>query len=306
VLYTVLTISRSNLVRFGRSRAHFDGILPAHIRKTPLLLFGAFSCFFYFFHKKVEKARKSQVLHLPECFPRGSKKYIAFKSIKVHVYYGSTGKKRQVGVRLASKMEVPVFVKSKKVMKLASNLCHHASSVIIFAVRHRHCLSPHHRLSLSIAVRHRLLLSFTVHRHLSPSVTVRHCPSLSIAIHHCPSPSITVCHHPSLSITVRHCLSPSVIVYHCPSLSVAVRHCLSLSITVHRRPSLSVAICHCPSPSVTVHRHPSLSVAVHHCPSPSIISGHQVIDGHGSSSGHGWLWVVMGRHRHQSSVGVRW
>jgi len=29
--------------------------------------------------KNVEKAQKSQVLHLPECFSRQSKKYIAFK-----------------------------------------------------------------------------------------------------------------------------------------------------------------------------------------------------------------------------------
>jgi len=51
----------------------------AFIRKTPCLLFGAFSTFFMLFMKNVEKAQKSQVLHLPECFSRQSKKYIAFK-----------------------------------------------------------------------------------------------------------------------------------------------------------------------------------------------------------------------------------
>jgi len=55
-----------------------------NIRKTPCLLFGAFSTFFMLFMKNVEKAQKSQVLHLPECFLRQSKKYIAFKSISGH------------------------------------------------------------------------------------------------------------------------------------------------------------------------------------------------------------------------------
>jgi len=79
-----------------------NGFLPVfkavmnHIRKTPLLLFCAFSCFFYFFMKKVEKAQKSQVLHLPECFLRQSKKYIAFKSI---LGQKSTAKKLQVVIK---------------------------------------------------------------------------------------------------------------------------------------------------------------------------------------------------------------
>jgi len=60
------------------------------------LLFCAFSCFFYFFHKKVEKAQKTQVLHLPECFPRQSKKYIAFKSI---LGQKITAKKLQVVIK---------------------------------------------------------------------------------------------------------------------------------------------------------------------------------------------------------------
>jgi len=66
------------------------------IRKTPHLLFCAFSCFFYFFMKKVEKAQKSQVLHLPECFLKQSKKDIAFKSI---LGQKSTAKKLQVVIK---------------------------------------------------------------------------------------------------------------------------------------------------------------------------------------------------------------
>jgi len=93
---TYLVSPRPNVISTNIDPGSFFAMAGAPIRKTPHLLFCAFSCFFYFFHKKVEKAQKSQVLHLPECFLRQSKKYIAFKSI---LGQKSTAKKLQVVIK---------------------------------------------------------------------------------------------------------------------------------------------------------------------------------------------------------------
>jgi len=54
-----------------------DVATKGYIRKTHILLFmlfRAFLCFFMLFTKILEKAQKSQVTYLPECFPNQSKK----------------------------------------------------------------------------------------------------------------------------------------------------------------------------------------------------------------------------------------
>jgi len=54
-------------INWGKSE---DEKIIKHHQENPYFTFCAFSCFFMLFAKFLEKAQKSQVTYLPECFLR--------------------------------------------------------------------------------------------------------------------------------------------------------------------------------------------------------------------------------------------
>jgi len=89
-------------------RNHPNAHLSNYIRKTPHLLFCAFSCFFYFFHKKVEKAQKKSSAALARVLSKAVKKVYCLQK-----YFRSKNYSQKI--TSSDKMEVVSVILHEKI-----------------------------------------------------------------------------------------------------------------------------------------------------------------------------------------------